>query len=113
MEFTKDELIRDLALLVYLKDCINQTEEYDGFTEEDQTEFFINQNGFEPKQELNKYKEIILIKYCNNIIIEEIKHHHNSKDLDLDRLSKLSEIVNEYISDRTHKKIILELLTIK
>ena len=104
--------IQELCILRYLREAVKECEEYDGWTADEQLEYFIQKNGFNPILELKETKKRLIKKYCSPEIKEQIEYYYTTNDLDLERLKTLGGLIAERDVGRTVVTIIYELYKI-
>ena len=68
----KEFLFQELCTYFYLKNEVKNCEPYDGYTKEEQLEYYINKCGFNPIEKLNIQKEKIINILSNHVTLEEI-----------------------------------------
>lgn len=103
------DILYDLLSLRQLRESVKECRAYDGWSAEYMLETFIKDNGFNPFEELENQKSLLLNLYCDNDMLREIKYYQTSKDLDIKRLEYLDKIIKERVVDRIHQVLIYEL----
>ena len=83
-----------LCTYFYLKKELDECKAYDGWTEEDQTEYYIKQNGFNPFNALKAVKTKLLREY-KNILSDEAYRYIISTDKDYNFETELKQIQDD------------------
>ena len=65
-------MFQELCTYFYLKNEVKNCEPYDGYTKEEQLEYYINKCGFNPIEKLNIQKEKIINILSNHVALEEV-----------------------------------------
>ena len=107
------EAIKDLCMLKYLKEAVEECDPYDGWEADEMLQHFIGKYGFNPKVKLKLHIDKLYKKYLTKEIKAEFEYHQASEDLDTKRLGKLQTLIKELDVGRTVEVIIYELFMYK
>lgn len=93
-----------LTSILYLKNEMSKCDEYDGWTKEDQTEYYIKQNGFDP---IKKYEEQIDLFKKEYIFVSSLSLDYSSSKLE--RIQQFGKEIEEAFKEHPFKNLILQI----
>lgn len=102
----KEFLFQELCTYFYLKNEVKNCEPYDGYTKEEQLEYYINKCGFNPIEKLNIQKEKIINILSNHVTLEEIGEFQG----DFENLKIHFENIKTKLNSFENKELILSFI---